>query len=246
MAGDFYTVLTDVGKAKLADAHADGPKVELQTIHAGTGGGESFYDNYGEAELGGLENLVDEVWSDQINHLAVDPGNPNWVVVEGVIPTDQGGWMIREVGIKDVDGDLIAVGRFPETYKPALTDGAAQDLLIRSIMEVSNAANVTLEIDPAVVLASRKWVHEQLPYLLEGELSFGDSSEGWARDDFESLAFDPEFPDDEYQVTFERPDSIEAQRLGDLVVYDKAPNGCKVRATGSGGGTVRWKATRWP
>ena len=77
-----------------------------------------------------------------------------------------------------------------------------------------------------------------------GEVSFGDSSEGWARDDFESLSFDPAFDDSEYQVTFERPDSIEAQRLGDIVVYDKAPNGCKVRTTGSGGGTVRWKATR--
>lgn len=162
MANDFYTVLTDIGKQKQADYQAGGPKVELATVHAGTGGGDDYYDQYDKAALEGLAALADEVWTAPINHLAVDGDNPNWVVIEGVIPTDEGGWMIREVGIKDADGDLIAVGRFPPTYKPSLDDGAAQDLLIRSITEWGNAEAVTLNVDPAVALASRGFVEDHV------------------------------------------------------------------------------------
>lgn len=162
MANEYYTVLTETGQAKQADYQAGGPRVELATVHVGTGGGASYYDDYDQAALEALTGLVDEVWSDAINHLAVDDDNPNWVVVEGVIPTDAGGWMVREVGVKDTDGDLIAVGRFPPTYKPALSDGAAQDLLIRSITEWGNADAVTLNVDPAVALASRGYVQDHV------------------------------------------------------------------------------------
>ena len=169
MANEFYTVLTDIGKQKQAAYQAGGDKVELATVHAGTGGGDDYYDQYDKQALEALEDLVDEVWSAEINHLAVDGDNPNWVVIEGVIPTDEGGWMIREVGIKDAEGDLIAVGRFPPTYKPDLDDGAAQDLLIRSITEWGNAEAVTLQVDPAVALASRGFVKDHVAERIDPE-----------------------------------------------------------------------------
>ncbi|WP_417441926.1 phage tail protein [Idiomarina sp.] len=169
MAGDFYTVLTDIGKQKQATYQAGGPAVELATICAGTGGGDSYYSNYNKAELEALADLVDKVWEEPINHLGVDENNPNWVVTEGVIPVDEGGWMIREVGIKDIDGDLIAVGRFPPTYKPSLNDGAAQDLLIRSISEWGNAEAVALNVDPAIALASRGMVETHVAERIQRE-----------------------------------------------------------------------------
>ncbi|ACL72702.1 MAG: phage tail protein [Billgrantia sp.] len=174
MAGDFYTVLTAIGMQKQAAYQAGGPRVELATVHAGTGGGDSYYEQYDREALEGLEALVDEVWSAPINHLAVDDANPNWVVIEGVIPTDAGGWMIREVGVKDAEGDLIAVGRFPPTYKPSLDDGAAQDLLIRSITEWGNAEAVTLEVDPAVALASRGYAETVAAEALEAAQDYTD------------------------------------------------------------------------
>ncbi|MCS4503911.1 phage tail protein [Arhodomonas aquaeolei] len=158
----YYTVLTQTGMDKIAAANAGGDPVELTTIHAGDGGGDTYYDDYDKAALVALADLVSEVWSAQLNDLAVDPDNPNWVVAEGVIPADTGGWMVREVGIKDAAGDLIAVGRFPPTYKPSLADGAAQDLLLRTIMEVSNAESVTLQVDPGVALASQGFVEERI------------------------------------------------------------------------------------
>ena len=169
MAGDFYTVLTDIGKQKQATYQAGGPAVELAKICAGTGGGDSYYSNYNKAELEALTDLVDKVWEEPISHLAVDNNNPNWVVTEGVIPVEEGGWMIREVGIKDIAGDLIAVGRFPPTYKPSLNDGAAQDLLIRSISEWGNADAVTLNVDPAVALASRGMVETHVAERIQPE-----------------------------------------------------------------------------
>lgn len=157
---EFYTVLTQVGLDKDAAARAGGPPIALATIHAGDGGGPDYYDQYDRDALEALVDLVNEVWSAPLNNLETDPENPNWVIAEGVIPADVGGFMVREVGIKDTDGDLIAIGRFPATYKPNLTDGAAQDLLLRNIMEVSNVESVTLEVDPAVALASQSFVKQ--------------------------------------------------------------------------------------
>lgn len=156
----YYTILTDIGRAKQATAQAGGDPVRLATIHVGTGGGDTYYDAYGREEIAALETLVDEVWSDAINLLKVDDENPNWVISEGVVPASDGGWMIREVGLKDIDGDLIVIGRYPPTYKPLLTDGAAQDLKIRAISEWSNAELVEIVVDPTVVMASQSYVHQ--------------------------------------------------------------------------------------
>lgn len=170
----YYTVMTDVGLAKQAAANASGEPLLLRTLHAGTGGGADFYDQYDEPALRALTDLVGEAWSTEINDMTVDANNPNWLVIEATIPADTGGFMVRTVGVKDADGDLIAVGRYPETYKPVLSDGAAQDLLLRLIMEVSNAESVTLEIDPSVVMASRQYVDVQFQQALDEAKEYAD------------------------------------------------------------------------
>lgn len=148
----FFTILTNIGQAKLANALALGQQIQMTEMALGDGGGNPTTPT--QTQTG----LARQVYRAQLNQLSVDATNPNYVIAELVVPSNQGGWTVREVGLYDVDGALIAVGNFPETYKPVLSEGASRDLVVRIIIEVSNASVVQLKIDPSVVLASRAWV----------------------------------------------------------------------------------------
>ena len=150
----FYTILTDIGKAKLANATALGTTVSLQDIAVGDGGGVAVTPQTSDTAL------TNEVWRAALNNISIDSSNANWVVAEGYIPSDVGNFTIREVGLFDADGDMIAVGNYPDTYKPDLTSGSAKDLYIKVIIEVSDAGVVELKVDPSVVLATRKYVQD--------------------------------------------------------------------------------------
>lgn len=163
---DYYTMLTTKGLAKVVAALSGGPALQPQSMAVGDGGGPNFYDQYDRDALKQRSSLVNQHWSDDLNLVDVDPNNPAWVVTEGLIPTQVGGWYIREVGIFDIAGDLIAIGVYPETYKPIATAVEA-DLLVRSILEVGEASVVQLKIDPSQVMATRAWVLESaIPHAL--------------------------------------------------------------------------------
>lgn len=177
MAENFYTILTNVGKAKLANAQALGTTVQFSSIAVGDGSG-NYYD-----PIESQTALKNEVWRGAINQIKTDSENPNWIIVEVVIPTTTESFTVREAGIIDSEGDLIALGKYPATYKPALAEGSGKDLYIRMILEVSNASAITLKIDPAVVLSTRGYVddslathnansaaHSNLPYLKTSEV----------------------------------------------------------------------------
>lgn len=151
----FYTVLTEVGQAKLANALALGTTIDITALAVGDGGGAMPQpDSTREA-------LVNEVRRAPVNTVATDPDNPSWLIVEQVLPPEVGGWTIREVGLIDVDGDLIGYGNFPETYKPTLAEGSGRTQTIRMVLEVTHTTAVTLRVDPSVVLATRKHVDDQ-------------------------------------------------------------------------------------
>jgi parallel beta-helix repeat protein len=150
MAENFYTILTNVGKAKIANATALGTKVNLTHLAVGDSNG-SYYNPTQEQTA-----LKHEVWRGAINSIKIDDQNPNWLIVEIVIPADVGGFTVREAGVFDDQGDLIAIGKYPETYKPVLASGSAKDLFVRMILEVTNAATVTLKVDPSIILATKK------------------------------------------------------------------------------------------
>ena len=145
---DFYTLITVVGQAKIANAVALGRTVELSEMAV------SDWDGYPTQEQTELHN---EVYRGALNSIFGDNSNPNWITAEAVIPQEEGGWYVREIGIYDTDGDLFAVARYPSTYKPVLSGGAGKDLYIKTILEVSNSDVVELKIDPSVVLASREY-----------------------------------------------------------------------------------------
>lgn len=150
MAEQFYTIITKIGKAKIANATALGTKVNLTKFQVGDGNG-SYY-NPTEDQL----QLRKKVWEGNISSITVDTDNPNWIVLETIIPGDIGGFMIREAAALDDEGNIIAIGKYPETYKPLVADGSTKDLYIRMILEISNTSSVTLKVDPTVILATKK------------------------------------------------------------------------------------------
>lgn len=157
MANEFFTILTATGRNKLAAATATGTALTLTQMAVGDGDNGAYYSP-AEAQT----TLKHEVWRGAINHLAVDANNPNWIVAELVIPDNVGGFYIREVGLFDSTGAMIAVGKFPESYKPTLAAGSNKQLYVRMILDVSNTSAVTLLVDPSVVLATRQYCDDKV------------------------------------------------------------------------------------
>lgn len=156
MDNEFYTLLTDRGMAKIASALADKKQLHLQKMAVGDGGGQYYEPTASQIKL------RHEVWRGEMNTLTTAPNNPNWLIAELVLPEDVGGWYVREVGVFDDEGELIAIGKFPESYKPLLPGGCGKQVCIRLIMEVSNTTAVTLTVDPSIVLATRDYVDSRL------------------------------------------------------------------------------------
>ena len=157
MANEFFTILTATGRNKLAAATATATPLTLTQMAVGDGDNGAYYSPT-EAQTA----LKHEVWRGTINHLAVDANNPNWIVAELVIPDNVGGFYIREVGLFDSTGAMIAVGKFPESYKPTLPAGSNKQLYVRMILEVANTSAVTLLVDPSVVLATRQYCDDKV------------------------------------------------------------------------------------
>ncbi|HBL4709714.1 TPA: phage tail protein [Escherichia coli] len=156
METKYYAVLTNVGAAKLANATALGAQVEITQMAVGDGNGVLPTPNPAQTAL------VHELRRKPLNSLSIDPNNANQIIAEQVIPEDEGGWWIREIGLFDKDGDMIAVANCAETYKPQLQEGSGRVQVVRMILIVSSTAAVTLKIDPSVVLATRKYVDDQI------------------------------------------------------------------------------------
>ena len=156
MATKYYAVLTNVGAAKLANATALGAPVEITQMAVGDGNGVLPTPNQAQTAL------VHELRRKPLNSLSIDPNNANQIIAEQVIPEDEGGWWIREIGLFDKDGDMIAVANCAETYKPQLQEGSGRVQVVRMILIVSSTAAVTLKIDPSVVLATRQYVDDQI------------------------------------------------------------------------------------
>ncbi|WP_125153089.1 phage tail protein [Clostridium rectalis] len=149
MAEQFYTILTKIGKAKIANSAGFGSKVNFVKMKVGDGGG-SYYN-----PTENQEDLVNAVYEGNINHITIDEENPNWIKVEMMIPANVGGFMIREYGIFDEENNMLGVAKCPETYKPVAADGSTKELLMRMNLEVSNTQNVTLKIDPTIIFAKK-------------------------------------------------------------------------------------------
>jgi phage-related tail fiber protein len=147
----FYTILTNIGAAALANAQAGNTVLELTHIALGDGNGVPV--NPIQTAIA----LAREVHRVPITSITQDITNPNWLRVEAVVISTIGGWTIREIGLIGGEDKLIAIGNFPETYKPVVeTENASRDLTIRMVIEVSSAAVVSLTVDPSVAVATNQ------------------------------------------------------------------------------------------
>lgn len=152
----YFTLLTPTGLAKIANAQLTQNTVAINQVAVGDSNGVNY------TPTGNETALKKERWRGGVASVNIDTTNPNWIVVEAVIPSSVGGFTLREVALYDVDGDMIAIGNYPDTYKPLASDGSTMDLVLRTIIEVSNASSITLRIDPNVIVASRKYVDDKV------------------------------------------------------------------------------------
>jgi len=152
----YFSIPTEIGEARIANALALGIPLKLTHMAVGDGNGVVPVPDRKQT------SLIKEQRRAPINTLDKDPKNPSQIIIEQVLPADVGGWWVREIGIFDDAGNLCAVANCPPSYKPLLSDGAGKDQVVRVVLLVSSTAAVELKIDPAVVLATRKYADDAI------------------------------------------------------------------------------------
>ncbi|OSN07206.1 phage tail protein [Lonsdalea britannica] len=156
MTQKFYAIVTNIGAAKIASAVSLGTKLNITHMAVGDGGGALPTPDASQTKL------VNEVRRAALNSLTVDTANSSQIIAEQVIPETEGGFWIREMGLFDADGSLIAVCNTAETYKPQLQEGSGRTQRLRMMIIVSSTEAVTLKVDPSVVLATRQYADDKV------------------------------------------------------------------------------------
>ena len=156
MTVKYYAILTSQGAARLANATMLGSKLNLTQMAVGDANGVLPTPDPAQTKLINQKRIA------PLNLLSVDPNNQSQIIAEQIIPENEGGFWIREIGLYDDEGVLIAVANCPETYKPQLQEGSGRTQTIRMILVVTNTEAITLKIDPSVVLATRKYVDDKI------------------------------------------------------------------------------------
>ena len=150
---EYSTILTDAGLAIMTNAALSGSSVDITHIAVGDGAG---------THVQSMTALFNEVWRGGLVRLAASASDDTVLECETRIPPDQGGWTIREIGLFDAAGTLIAIGNLPESYKPLLASGSTKDMQLRMYIQHENASAVTIIIDPAIIYASQAFVNDRI------------------------------------------------------------------------------------
>ncbi|WP_340051122.1 phage tail protein [Pseudomonas proteolytica] len=156
----FFAILTKVGEAKQANADALGIPWNISQMGVGDAHGTDPIPDRLQTKL------INERRRAPLNQLMVDPLNPSVLIAEQVIPADVGGWWVREIGLYDADGDLVAVANCAPSFKPLLSQGSGRTQIVRMNFIISSITNVVLKIDPAIVLATREYVDRSINAVL--------------------------------------------------------------------------------
>lgn len=149
----YYSLITEHGLNRQIQALNSGQTIKLTKMAVGSGDGEISQSQ---------TTLQEQKYEFFINSIEVDENNKNQLIATGVIPSNIGGFYIKEVGVFDDSGSLFAIGKIAPTYKPLLSEGSAKDLTIKFYLQVENVSNIELKIDPSVVIATRKWTLDNL------------------------------------------------------------------------------------
>ncbi len=163
MENTYFSIVTDIGTKKMMKAVSEGKRIALVNFAVGDGGG-TFYTPTGE-----MLQLKNEVWRGNIHSCEISEESENILVVESVIPANVGGFVVREMGVFDEEGDLIAICNTPDTLKVKVDAGVVYELDLSMEIALSNTDAIQLIIDPNIVTATKKNL-EQLRILLEKEI----------------------------------------------------------------------------
>ncbi|WP_417795900.1 phage tail protein [Terasakiella pusilla] len=158
----YYSLLTAIGAAQIANAISLGGTVTVTQFAAGTGDGAEYDPTEDQTAL------KSEVYRGNVNSIDIVTGTPNVIEFHCVIPVTEGGWTLREVGLFDGDGNLLIIAKYPSSYKPVQSEGTAGDFSLKIQVGVVNTDVVELKIDPAVVLASRQFVKDEISKSTKG------------------------------------------------------------------------------
>jgi hypothetical protein len=158
----FFAILTNVGMAKQANADALGIPWLITQMGVGDANPNGLADPPNPVPTADQTKLLNEWRRKPLNQLKIDPNNSAVIIAEQVIPADEGGKWIREIGLYDAGGDLVAVANCAPSFKPLLSQGSGRTQIVRINFVVTNAGNITLKIDPAVVLATREYVDAKI------------------------------------------------------------------------------------
>lgn len=150
MAEQFGTMLTSIGKAKIANSIGFGTKINFTKFKLGDGGG-SYYTPTEDQE-----DLKHVVYEGNITYITTNPKNSNQIIIKLSLPASVGGFFIREYGVFDDDGDMIAICKCSETYKPTLEEGAVKELAFNMILTISNINSIQLKIDKTLVFVTKE------------------------------------------------------------------------------------------
>jgi phage-related tail fiber protein len=151
----YYAVITNIGLARLASAQASGVPLVFASLAVGDGGGGPI------VPVATMAALVNERARVSVNSVQVSPAAPNTVRVEGLIPSATGGFTIREAGLFNFAGELIAVASYPPIYKPTPADGVLVEEYIRILIQYTTVAAIALTVDPSVITATRLYVDDK-------------------------------------------------------------------------------------
>ena len=169
MENTYFAIVTDSGTKKMFEALNEEKKVSIAEFAVGDGGGAAY------SPTKEMEALKNEVWRGSVKSCYVSEESENLLITESVIPSDVGGFTIREMGIFDTEGTLIAICNTPETQKVRVTDGVVHELVLSMEIALSNTENVELIVDPAVVTATKKDI-ERLEIRLEKKIEEEDNA----------------------------------------------------------------------
>lgn len=162
MAAKYFTVVTHKGTELIADAVVSDGRLAIVEMAVGDTGGAPW------SPLPTQTTLINERYRTNTNKVFADAKNPNQIIVECIIPENIGGWWIREAGLFDASGHLVAVASCPDTYKPVLEQGSGRNSILRMVLIVSEVAAIELKSDPTTVIATRSYVDEQILILGNG------------------------------------------------------------------------------
>ena len=155
MTQKYFAILTQYGAAQIAAATAQKKTIHIEKMAVGDGAGKDTVPNDKQTKL------IKENYRSALNSLKSEAGK-NTIIAELIIKETTGGWWIREMGLYDDKGGLVAVANCPASYKPQLAEGSGKVQTLRMVFVVSNTAAVTISASNDIGIASIELVEDTM------------------------------------------------------------------------------------